>query len=751
MDGREFEDEVLRIARAMWPSAEGDGAIIVLQRERDGVFVTADQVHLIEATMLRTKDKAQKDGAKLDQLVRKYASSYPFHSIKGWFITNDEPTAEQRGAIRAFKNEALVAASFAQFRSRLIDAPSYLEARRDHRFGSARTLDEKESWRDLGDYVRMDILEKGTTQRLWDVEHIADGVLSGNRFVLLGDYGAGKSMTAREIYLELRKRYVRKDTHQFPIHLNLREHLGQEDPGEAFSRHALKIGFASPPQLVRAWKSGYAVLILDGFDEMATINWSGELGRVRDARRKAVRLIRTFLQDSPADAGLVVAGREHYFDSPEERREALGYAATARELSLNDFSDEQIELFLGHGKVPSWLPRRPLLLGYLASRGLLPPNAEAVTPAAGWNALLDGVSDRESQIEAGIDGPTVRRLLERVGSLARRTSEGLGPVTFDEITDAFHQVVGARPDETALTLLQRLPGLGVADAQTGTRHFIDTAFADAAQAGDPVTFAQDPFTTELSLDAKLWTRALGDLGIEVLALRADEAGLLGGPIGVATSRALEHEWPILASDFARTVSATGGTVGDATVLREVLIEDLGLGYTDADLSRVMFEDSVVQRLDLNMPITVATLPVFAGCYFGEVMGATSQRDLPAENFQACEFGGFSEQTSTTQGILALNLALPARVALTILKKLYLQSGMGRRDGALRRGLNEQARRCVDPVLDLLVTEGLIVPSKQGRQVVWQPVRSATTRVRSLLESPLSAEDDLLPRIAKAVS
>lgn len=748
MNGREFEDDVVRIARAMWPSTEGDGAVVVLARERDGVFITDDQVHLIEATTWRTKDKALKDGAKLHQLAQQFAKSHPYHSIKGWFVTLEEPTAEQRGAIRSFKNNALVATSFATFRSRLIDAEAYLDARADHRFGSARSLDDSESWRDLGDYVGMDILERTSSEQLWDVKSITDRVLEGDRFVLLGDYGAGKSMTVREIYLELRRRFLRKNTHKFPIHLNLREHLGQEDPAEAFSRHAQKIGFMHPAQLVRAWKSGYAILLLDGFDEMATINWSGELGRVRDARRRAVQLIRAFLSDSSPDAGLLVAGREHYFDSSSERREALGYTQKARELSLNDFTDSQIEAFLGQDRVPAWLPRRPLLLGYLASRSLLPNDGDGVTPAEGWDVLLDGVSVRESQIEAGIDGPTVRRLLERVGSIARKTSEGLGPVTFDEITDAFHQVIGARPDETALTLLQRLPGLGVADAQTGTRRFIDTAFADAVQAGDPARFAQDPFTTELTLDAKGWTRALGELGIDLLALRVEGSQSFGGPIGVATRRAIEHSWNTLASDLVRTVNASGHNVDDATVIDEVLIEELALGYSEADLSRVRFTDCVIQRLDVNMPLVSGSIPTLAGCYFGEVLGVTSANDLPEINFDQCEFGQFSEQASTNQGILALNLAMPSRVALTILKKLYMQSGTGRRDSALRRGLDPKARRFVDPVLDVLLSEGLVVRSKQGRQVVWQPVRSSTPRVRKLLDSPLSTGDALLEIIAK---
>jgi len=42
--GKMFEDEVRRVARMLWPSAEYSGAAIADGRERDGVFVTDDVV-----------------------------------------------------------------------------------------------------------------------------------------------------------------------------------------------------------------------------------------------------------------------------------------------------------------------------------------------------------------------------------------------------------------------------------------------------------------------------------------------------------------------------------------------------------------------------------------------------------------------------------------------------------------------------------------------------------------------------------
>jgi hypothetical protein len=47
----DFENEVRRIARAKWPSAQFSGAQMLDGRERDGIFETEDSVHFVEATV----------------------------------------------------------------------------------------------------------------------------------------------------------------------------------------------------------------------------------------------------------------------------------------------------------------------------------------------------------------------------------------------------------------------------------------------------------------------------------------------------------------------------------------------------------------------------------------------------------------------------------------------------------------------------------------------------------------------------
>ncbi|HMD77218.1 MAG TPA: hypothetical protein VKG86_07575, partial [Terracidiphilus sp.] len=43
----------------------------------------------------------------------------------------------------------------------------------------------------------------------------------------------------------------------------------------------------------------------------------------------------------------------------------------------------------------------------------------AADPAKGWDLVIDRICAREAEIEAGIDGQTIRKILERLATKAR--------------------------------------------------------------------------------------------------------------------------------------------------------------------------------------------------------------------------------------------------------------------------------------------------------------------------------------------
>jgi hypothetical protein len=178
-------------------------------------------------------------------------------------------------------------------------------------------------------------------------------------------------------------------------------------------------------------------------------------------------------------------------------------------------------------------------------------------------------------------------------------------------------------------------------------------------------------------------------------------------------------------------------------VNDVLISDTAFGDTGQDFSGVTYTGCLFQRLDLPPEAEVANLPKFRDCFFSVIEGRTSLADLPAGVFDdKCVVDTFGDSATSTAAIMELPLAMGARVALTILKKLYLQAGSGRRESALSRGLDHRARPLVQEVLQLLRKEGLTVRSATGDEVVWLPIRSEAVRVRKLIAAP-STEDLVL--------
>jgi hypothetical protein len=724
-------------------------------RERDAVFETEECIHVVEATTSRKKEKAQSDVGKLAAIAGKLQRKTTIKAVRGWVVTRDEPTADQRKAAEKHRPVVTIL-SFAQFQSLLIDSRAYLTARDNYVFGSVRDPTTGAASTSI-EYIEL-LLSNAVSGEVEAPGTIAARLRDGGRYVILGDYGAGKSMTLRWIYRELRAAHFRGDTSQFPVYVNLRDHYGQSDPGELLERHARIIGFPEPSHLVRAWRAGYVHLLLDGFDEVTTLHIQGLWRKLQDSRFRTMEIVRRLLREHPSGAGIALAGRAHFFDSAKERKNALGLASGFVELSLNDFTDDQIRDYFQQrgfsGTVPPWLPSRPLLVAYLAGRGLL---AELLTgveadetefePAAGWDTLLDRISAREAEIEAGIDGPTVRRILERLATKARGSPSGLGPITADSVVEAFRQVCGYSPDERGMVLLQRLPGLGIDREEEGTRAFIDEDFADACRAGDIVRFIEHPFDVEPAILTTIEC-ATGALGIAVASSHCISRRYSVGKIDAAIRRAEEICPGYVPADLARVAMDCGLAVEHQLYIRDVYIPELEFTSSMGNLRRVEFQDCFFSRVGVDPEVDAEQLPRFKGCFIDEIDGRVSRRDLPTEVFDdGCVVESFVTAAATTDAVMTLGLPLGTRVLLTVLKKLYQRRGSGRRENALFRGLDHHARRLVPDILRLIHREGLAAPFRKGEVTIWIPDRSSMRRVGKIIAAPTSRDDLLLRDVA----
>ncbi|WP_142096680.1 hypothetical protein [Bordetella hinzii] len=401
---------------------------------------------------------------------------------------------------------------------------------------------------------------------------------------------------------------------------------------------------------------------------------------------------------------------------------------------------------------PAWVPTRPLLVAYIATRGLLDNNgilADSIDSTDGWHYLLDQIFDRESKISPNLDGQTLRRILERLSTIARASVDGLGPLTQQQIRNSYIQICDSEPDEQANLLLQRLPGLGVYRDEDDSRTFVDLELAEVCRARDVTDFIVNPYGmlqddgwrsavslasafvgqtaitricrnlkqipnfSKASIDSAFdSTSGMGDIG----SLRADIAALC-------------IEYPYA----PKAVTNIEGEIFESYVL--------ACWSSDVDFSNLMFKDCLLETIELSESSQDSLLPRFQSCVFMSIKGRSNQADLPKEKFDdKCTYENFSDSSNTQAAILNSALSRGEKVVLTILRKLFVQSLSGRAESALFRGLDLNDRQLIPEAIKLLHNHGLIVLYNRGDGNVWIPVRKEINRARKILATPNACDD-----------
>jgi len=755
-DPQQFEQEVLRIARFRWPSAEFGGSEIVDGRERDGVFETEDVIHLLEATTSRGKEKALKDLGKLHELYKKYRGIAQGKAIKCWFVTKFEPTADQRACKKEIKGSPLDLfniVSFGQFQSKLVDSHDYLGLRKNHKFGSICDPKTQNPTAEVP-YIEVGLRLDGE-EEMQSTEGLANSVMAGRKMCLLGEFGVGKSMTLREIYRFLSKRHFQAKTSKFPIYLNLREHQGQQEPAEILERHGRNIGFPNPSQLVRAWKAGYVILLLDGFDEVSSFGLQGAWRRLKEARKASMTGLRRLVKETPVGVGVAVAGREHFFDTEEERRDALGLGRDWCDIRLDEFGEEQItKLIAQYGltsEIPPWVPARPLLLSALFARGLSEDATKRLAlladPAQGWDFLLDEVCRREADIDSSdVSGENVRAIIESLATRARSTESGLGPLSPDDIIKVFEAECEFTPTDAALIVLQRLPGLG-RDSSSPTeesRAFVDVEFADACRAGDFVRFCADPFNVEFSKGLDKTTAVIGATGLELAGYKLRKSSF-SEALFTSVIKACER----MDTQGATQADLLGlALVGDYRIRHRLQISKISIDHLDLPIDRddfgnIVFTDCYFGTLVIPSDLPIDSAPYFQGCLVQHLEGRVTENDLPSGRFTSCFVEHYVTNSTTTNATFDLNIPISARVLVTILKKLFMKSMGGRKENALFRGMDGSHQVKVQPILALLKQYGFIVESGRPGDPVWIPARRLRSRALSIVTAPTTSADPLI--------
>lgn len=188
--------------------------------------------------------------------------------------------------------------------------------------------------------------------RLTSSSRIGSRILSRNHLSVLGDYGTGKSSFCLQLTYKLAKRYIEDPvSHRIPVFISLRDYATAVSVQQLVTDLLLnKYSINLPNYAVfeKVLESGKLVLILDGFDEMAT----------RVDKRVTLRNFEELCRLVVPNSKTILTCRTHYFKSHTHALDLLSQSEQTELMKsvikrpnfeimeLLEFDDSQIQQLL---------------------------------------------------------------------------------------------------------------------------------------------------------------------------------------------------------------------------------------------------------------------------------------------------------------------------------------------------------------------------------------------------------------------
>jgi hypothetical protein len=608
-------------------------------------------------------------------------------------------------------------------------------------FGSA--INPLTGVRDDRDYVPVSYLSEDLSKEI-PLSDIGELLRGGSKVVLLGEYGTGKSRCSRELFSLLAS--TATSSNLYPLALDLRDFWGLRRAPELITRHIGDLGLDQSLQsaAIRALNADRAILLLDGFDELGSQAWSDDSEKLRAIRAKSLEGVRELL--SRSKKGVLVSGREHYFNNNEEMFSALGLSASSAVIvrCKSEFTEEEMREFFKRYvneeiMMPDWLPRRPLVCQTIADmeeEDLDQMFGVGQDELSFFDHFISVLCQRDARISASFDAVTIERVLGRLARLTRTRPANVGPITLGDVQSAFESVVGQMPVEEASLMLQRLPALGRVKSESNDRQFIDSYILDGLRARDSGALFK---MVDRSLEGLFSTSFVNPL---------DELGqrLLGRDITLYPKNALE-------------ISKRAASGANKVLACDIVAGFLHTGQSHVNFEGLAINDGNFLKLDLtktspqNLTLTetaFGTLVLSSSAPYNtyikdsvaeRVVGVSSPTALPAwiSNFEADKF----DSTESISRIRQIGLRPSHAILATIIRKTFFQKGTGRKEEALLRGLGEIGDKGMAPkIVNYLLSHDVLTKFKGNEGWVYAPNRKLAGRMRRILYELQTSQDEI---------
>lgn len=648
-----------------------------------------------------------------------------------YFVTSAAPLS----SARTTAEQANIAyRTFDEFESEHLGGNRYKKERSLRRFGSAVQVDDGLAT-DEAPYIPITYFDNATP---WTVENIADALTRGEKIVLVGEFGAGKSRCAMETFSLLAER----EAVGAPIAVNLRDAWGKNTSNSILREHLEDLGLATyADSLIRSMSRGKNPIILDGFDELGSQAWGTNPERMREIRAAATRGVRDIAEKFPS-SGMLISGRDHYFSSRDEMLRCLGLpAANTTVLTCpSDFTEEQATEYLQRAahfslKLPPWMPRKPLICQLIASFSR--EDVQSLLSEAGgevdfFTQSLGLVCERETRIAPIIDPQALEQLLIRLALVTKSAGGDAVELTPADISREFKNVTGTYPGEESAVLLQKIPYLGRFQPDNPNRIFVDE-YVREGLAGLGV---RQMTVHELQWNENVdWQRPLGSFGLRVC----------GHDLSVSAAvafarRQLSIDHYQVAADIVAALLTSDEEELDFASLSLTSAHFSELALIDKSISRLAISGSMVDNLIVD---NFESSDFYVGDTLIERASGIPDKDShPSWINDDVQVSVYASGMNSA-AISSLGLTDPQKTLLSIIQKLFGQRGSGRKESALLRGTSRYwDQAAAEKMLRTMEREGVVSRANGKSETIYVPNREFTRRMMSIRSELRASKDPL---------
>lgn len=695
----------------------GDGSVVLIEISKD--------------SSLR---KLRTDVAKFNVLRTHFLQQNIFPRC--YFITTEDP---KPSIINSAKANYVNALSIGQFLNTMLGVSDYTNLRLAKAFGSAVDLYSGEP--DKSAYV--DVKYYADTGVSYGVSDIATELISGRTIVLIGDYGSGKSRCIAELFAILAKTHT--EHYRNPIAINLRENWGLKRASEIITRHFTDMGLKSQvDDVVKVAYSKATIYLLDGFDEIGAQTWSDDPTKLTEIRKRSLVGVNDLI--SHAQGGVIIAGRDHYFNDDAELMTCLGLDKKSP-LVLRchqELSNEQFAEMLGRSlpNLPTWVPKKPLIARLI--RDIEPEVLNGLFENSNgqmdfWSLLVESFCEREALINPILDAAVIRMLYTKIGRLARFTKTTVGPISIKQLNSAFEETTGRPPTDESAIILQRLPGLSRVGAESLDRQFVDEYILDGLKAEDVLTIYGNAGGEEI-IDR--WRNPVDVFGALYIATRLTSTNQLAGCMAFIR-RLHDASNRVLLSDLMAALFLVESDVLDFGGFAFTGGCFTHISFAGSKVSNLSIEDATFGNLDLTdaEPDNVSV----SGSVIIRLAGVASADNLPS--YVSSSLVESYQNMKTLSAIRKGGLSVSQTFLLSSLRKLFLQPGGARKESSMYKGFGDiGSKRECRRVMAILVRNGFCQKLKGATEPIYVPDRSKTGRVMAMM-SQLTTSKDLIWTLA----